>query len=113
MSISDEEFREEYKPLYVPAHFSDAHNDQDKVIYALAQLGEATADETSKALMKLDNSPDEKQVKNLSASVLGHLFDKGLISAEEINGVQCYNLKKITEANDGAVDPDLLAPGLD
>jgi hypothetical protein len=106
MSISDEAFREEYKPLHIPAHFKDAVTEQDKVIFALAQIGGGTAAEVSGELA--DNGA------NIDAeNTLNHLFNKGLIKGEEVNGEMSYNLSKITHANDGAVDPDLLAPGLD
>ena len=106
MSISDEDFREEYKPLHIPAHFKDAVTEQDKVVFALAQIGEGTAAEVTKELS------DNGETIN-AEDILTHLFDKGLIKGEEVNGEMSYNLSKITRANDGAVDPDLLAPDLD
>ncbi len=36
MSLTDEEFREEYKPLQVPAHYAEAFTQKQKVIFALA-----------------------------------------------------------------------------
>jgi hypothetical protein len=106
MSISDEDFREEYKPLHIPAHFKDAVSEQDKVVFALAQIGEGTAAEVTNELSDNGAAINAKPTLN-------HLFDKGLIKGEEVNGKMTYNLSKITHANDGAVDPDLLAPGLD
>jgi len=106
MSISDEQFREEYKPLHIPAHFKDAVTEQDKVVFALAQIGEGTAAEVTQELT------NNNATINADA-ILSHLFDKGLVNGEEVNGEMSYNLSKITHANDGAVDPDLLAPGLD
>ena len=44
---------------------------------------------------------------------LTNLYELGLLKGSEVNGEMEYNLSKITHANDGAVDPDLLAPGLD
>lgn len=106
MSISDEEFREEFKPLHIPAHFKDAITEQDKVVFALAQIGRGTAADVNKQL--LNNG------SNINAeAVLTHFFNKGLIKGEEDNGVMNYNLSKITHGNDGAVNPGLLAPGLD
>ena len=106
MSISDEQFREEYKPLHIPAHFKDAISQQDKVVFALAQVGEGTAADVTNELR------DNGSAIN-AESTLKQLFDKGLIKGEEVNGEMSYNLSKITHANDGAVNPDLLAPGLD
>ena len=106
MSITDEQFREEYKPLHIPAHYKDAITEQDKVIFALAQIGEGTAhgvnEELEKNIMEID-----------SAVILKRLFDTGHIKGSVINGEMHYNLSKITHANDGGVDPELLAPGLD
>ena len=113
MSISDEAFREAYKPLFIPAHYQAEDSDESKVIYALAQLGEATPAEVAQKLAEIDRSNDIARFTALATSVLNELFDKGLISAEDSDGKMYYNLKKITEANDGSVNPDLLAPGLD
>ena len=106
MSISDEDFREEYKPLHIPAHFKDAVTEQDKVVFALAQIGEGTAAGVTKELSSNGATINAEPT-------LKYLFDKGLIKGEEVNGEMSYNLSKITHANDGAVNPDLLAPGLD
>jgi hypothetical protein len=45
--------------------------------------------------------------------VLTDLYDKGLLSGRYEHGHMYYNLAKVTGANDGAVNPELLAPGLD
>ncbi|MEP6611673.1 MAG: hypothetical protein ABJA76_07300 [Mucilaginibacter sp.] len=41
------------------------------------------------------------------------LYDKGLLKGVDKAGVMHYNLSKITELNEGEVDPGKLAPGLD
>lgn len=76
------------------------------MIFALAQLGAATADEVNIELEKYKAEAN-------AASILKKLFDTGHIKGIEAGGVMRYNLSKITHANDGAVDPDMLAPGLD
>jgi hypothetical protein len=113
MSISDESFREAFKPLHIPAHYQDANNDQDKVVYALAQLGQGSADDVTAKLAQLDNSLIIETFTPVAASILNNLFDKGLIKGALIAGKTHYDLSKITEANDGAVNPDMLATGLD
>lgn len=46
--MDDAAFREQFKPVHVPAHFDDAENLQDKVIFALAEIGEGTPDAVSR-----------------------------------------------------------------
>ncbi len=113
--MTDKEFREEYKPLQVPAHFDAEGTIEDQTLYALAQLGSATADEVVIKVKKL--LADENAEKDVIAGVhhaLTEWHTKGLLASKtEENGDLRYNLHKITEANDGHVNPDLLAPGLD
>ncbi|WP_461448676.1 hypothetical protein [Mucilaginibacter sp.] len=104
--MTDEQFREEYKPIHIPAHYNDATTEQDKVMYALAQIGEGTA-------LDVNNELKKKSANIDSAIILKQLFDTGHIKGSVINGDMHYNLSKITHANDGETDPGLLAPGLD
>jgi len=113
MSISDEAFREAFKPLNIPAHYADAHDDQSKVIYALAQIGEGSTHDVALKLHELDSTADVERWAIITESILNSLFDKGLVNGAENEQGMHYNLSKITEANDGAVNPGLLAPGLD
>ena len=102
MKLSDEEFREEYKPLHIPSHFDQQDTQQNKAIYALAQIGEGTADKVLKELETLQPGIVNEQVTALVKTILANLFNKGLIKGEEHNGQMHYNLSKITEANDGS-----------
>lgn len=113
MSISDQSFREAFKPLHIPAHYEAGDTDENKVVYALAQLGEGTADEVAIKLSEIDPAMEMKKMKPVAISILNSLYQKGLLKGEETHSPMKYNLSKITEANDGAVNPDLLAPGLD
>lgn len=113
MSISDQQFRDEFKPLHVPAHYIVDDSDEDKIVFALAQIEQGSADDAASELAKHDSGVDEVDFKEKAKSILHNLYEKGLIKGEEIDGVMQYNLSKITHANDGAVNPDLLAPGLD
>jgi hypothetical protein len=59
--MNDEEFREAYKPLYVPAHYNAADTLQNKMIFALAELGEGTAEEVTIELEKLEPGIADEQ----------------------------------------------------
>lgn len=102
MALSDEEFREEYKPLHIPAHFDVQDTQQNKAIYALAKIGEGTADSILKELETLQPGIVNEQLTALVKTTLADLFNKGLLKGEEHNGQMHYNLSKITEANDGS-----------
>src|SRR4051812_4828315 len=108
MALSDDDFREEYKPLHIPATYHPDDTQENKVIYALAQLGEATANEVIDKLEELESGVKNEQLIAFTKQVLSNLYDKGLLKGEERNGELHYNLSKITHANDGEVDPDLL-----
>ncbi|UOE46986.1 hypothetical protein MTO98_21510 [Mucilaginibacter sp. SMC90] len=101
MTLSDEEFREEYKPLHIPSHFDLQDTQQNKAIYALAQIGQGTIKDILKEMDTLQPGLVNEQVTALVKSTFANLFDKGLLKGEEHNGQMHYNLSKITEANDG------------
>jgi len=111
--MTDEEFRSEYKPLQVPPAYDRTHSVTEKVIFALADIGEGTAEAVVRHIEWLDPDANHKLVIATTHDVLTDLFQKGLLGAREDNGDLIFNLHKITEANQGATDPDLLAPGLD
>jgi hypothetical protein len=113
MNLTDEEFREEYKPLQVPAHFDATDTQENQMIYALAQVGEGTVEEIIAELEKLNPGFSNEQTKTFVRVAMKALFEKGHLTGAEKGGVMHYNLSKITQANDGATNPDLLAPGLD
>ena len=35
MTLNEEESREEYKPLYIPAHYEQADTQENKIVYKL------------------------------------------------------------------------------
>ena len=111
--MTDEEFREEYKPIQVPAHYDAADTQQDKMIFALAQIGEGTAGDVIAELETLEPGVINEQSKAFINVTLKKLFETGHLTGSEKNGEMHYNLSKITQANDGGTNPDLLAPGLD
>ncbi|GAB2984202.1 hypothetical protein GCM10027049_22330 [Mucilaginibacter puniceus] len=113
MALSDESFREAYKPLHIPAHYDINDPEQDRVLFALAQIGIGTVNDVATEMAQLEEGVDVDSFIVLAGDVLTHLYELGLLKGSEINGEMQYNLSKITHANEGAVDPDLLAPGLD
>jgi hypothetical protein len=100
MSLSDEEFREEYKPIYVPSNYNTDDTQQNKITYALAQLGGGTVSEVIDKLEDLEHGIKDEQLIAITKQILTHLYDQGLLKGEETNGKMHYNLSKITEAND-------------
>lgn len=113
MSLTDEEFREEYKPLHVPSHYDAADTQQNKMIFALAQIGDGTAEGVIAELEKLEPGFSNEQTRAFVAATLASLFEHGHLTGSEKAGQMHYNLSKITQANGGGIDPDLLTPGLD
>jgi hypothetical protein len=111
--MSDDSFREAFKPLHIPAHYNINDNQQDRVLFSLAQIGKGTVAEVANEMTQLEPGIDLESCKVLVTDVLTHLYEQGLLKGIETDGEMEYNLSKITHANDGAVDPDLLAPGLD
>jgi hypothetical protein len=94
MSLTDEEFREEYKPLQAPPHFDAADTRQNKMIFALAEMGEGSADDVIAELEKLEPGVTGEQLSALVHETLRRLYDKGLLTGSEKNGVMRYNLHK-------------------
>ena|ERR1700744_3482819 len=113
MNLTDEEFREEYKPLQVPAHYDADDTLQNKMVFALAELGEGTAEQVISEMGKREGAIIDEQNSVFVKTTLANLFDHGHLTGSEKNGQMHYNLSKITQANDGGTDPNKLAPGLD
>ncbi|RFZ85058.1 hypothetical protein DYU05_05485 [Mucilaginibacter terrenus] len=111
--MTDEQFREEYKPLHVPAAYHNEDTLQDKIIYALGQIGEGTPEDVLAKLEELEPGLGTGSCGQEVQTILYGLFDRGLLTGREVDAVMLFNLHKITRSNEGAVDPDLLAPGLD
>ena len=113
MTLTDEQFREEFKPLQIPAAFSVDDSQEDKILYALAVLEEATATEVADKLEELQPGSKNEQLLETTSEYLEQQFRKGLLNGGEKDGETVYNLSKVTRANEGGVDPDLLLPGVD
>ena len=76
----DQQFRKFYEPLHVPAAFEEAVSDEDKIIFALADIGEGNA--------------DDKLLIAAAHKVLTELYQHGRIAGHEKEGNLVYNLKK-------------------
>ncbi|MXV15720.1 hypothetical protein [Hufsiella ginkgonis] len=113
MTLSDQEFREEFKPLQVPPSYDVSDTKENKVVFALADLGKGTADEVVSKITEFEPGFQDKGTMISTGDILQRLYEKGLLKGTEHEGAMVYNLSKITEANDGEVEPRLLAPGLD
>jgi hypothetical protein len=105
--MTDEEFREEYKPIEVPARFNIADTQQNKMIYALAQIGDGTAEDVIAKLEQLQPGFINDQTRAFVCATLAGLFEKGHLTGTERSGQTHYNLHKITAPNGGSTDPGL------
>jgi hypothetical protein len=96
MNSSDQSFFDEYKPLHVPHEYDASAGVQNNVIYALAQLKEATANEVAIKLGVLEPATPPFTHQKNAEDVLKYLFNKG--------GELSYNLSKIETPNSGKAD---------
>ena len=112
MALSDQDFREEFKPIYIPASYDFRDTLENRAIFALASLGEANGDEVFEKIREFEPGIKEVNIKFIK-QYLFTLYEKGLLKGSKEGAGVKYNLSKITEPNKGYVDPDLLSPGLD
>ncbi|WP_183565039.1 hypothetical protein [Mucilaginibacter sp. SP1R1] len=104
MDSPDQDFLKEYKPLHVPHEYDQRACTQDNVIYALAQLKEATSAEVAIKLSSFDPDTEPLIHQKNAEDVLNYLFNKGLIKAINKKGELNYNLSKIEIPNSGKAD---------
>ena len=112
MTLSDKDFRDEYKPIKIPASYEITDSLENRAIFALASLGEANGDEVFEKIREFEPGIKEVTIKFIK-QYLFSLYEKGLLKGNKEGSSIRYNLSKITEPNDGYIDPDRLAPGLD
>lgn len=110
--MNDQEFREQHQPLHVPAHYDKAAPLKERLAFALADLGEGNAEEVVAHLLQLEGE-DNSSLNQEALELLAAWDKNGLVTVNTESGEKRYNLHKITQANDGSVNPRLLAPGLD
>jgi hypothetical protein len=104
MNSADHDFLQEYKPLHVPHEYNAGTCVQNNVVFALAHLEEATADEVALKLSSLEPGTNPATHQKNAEDVLNYLFNKGLIKANNKGGKLFFNLNKIREANSGKAD---------
>ncbi|TWR24288.1 hypothetical protein FPZ42_17565 [Mucilaginibacter achroorhodeus] len=109
--MNDQEFRELHQPLHVPAHYDTAASLKENLAYALADLGEGTADEVIAHLHELSGGDDIE--REHACELLELWYKNGMVTVNEENKPRKYNLHKITQANSGSVNPRLIEPGVD
>lgn len=93
-----------FEPIHVPYRYNEEDSTEQKVIFALGQLGEATAAEIVNKLKQAN--AEERLSENEAEKILKKLFDQGLIKAESQHGKRSYNLSKIVKPNAGRTDLD-------
>ena len=91
-----------FEPIHVPYRYNSRDTTEQKVIFALGQLGEATAAEIVNKLTEA--SPKENIMEKEAEKILRELFDQGLIKAENHDGKFYYNLSKLIKPNTGKTD---------
>ncbi len=111
--MNDQEFRDLYHPLIIPAHFNADAGLDEQTLFALAQIGDGSIDEVVAKLNELHNFHNSQDFIAAVHELLTGWYEKGLLSAANDEGTLRFSLQKITKSNDGHVDPELLAPGLD
>ncbi len=108
MNKADQPFNEKFKPVAPPEAYHAEADWQDKVLYALAQLGEGTAPDVAAKLTEYELKEAPQNLHRQAEQVLQELYSKGLIKGTEQDGEVSYNLSKMTKPNEGGTDPDLL-----
>lgn len=90
------------EPIHVPYRYNKDDSDEQKLIYALAQLGEAT---TNEIVEKLKQANTAEEITTVQAEeILKPLYDHGLINGEKKDEKLIYNLHKILTQNSGRTD---------
>lgn len=112
MTLSDQDFREEFRPIQIPSSYDISDSLENKAIFALANLGSANGDEVFEKMREFEPGIKEVTIKFIK-QYLFTLYEKGLLKGTKEGSSIRYYLSKITEPNEGFVDPDRLAPGLD
>jgi DNA-binding transcriptional ArsR family regulator len=112
MTLSDQDFREEFKPIQIPASYDINDSLKNRIIFALAALGEANGDEVFEKIRQYEPEIKELTLKFIK-QYLFTLYEKGLLKGRKEGSSIRYNLSKITDPNKGYIDPELLSPGLD
>lgn len=103
--VTDDAFNEEFKPLHIPSAYHADDSWKDKIVFALAELGYATAKQTADELHRRDAHIAIDEAEKHANAILTTLFDKGLIKGSLHNESMVYNLSKILTPNSGSTHP--------
>ncbi|WP_411274567.1 hypothetical protein [Daejeonella sp.] len=109
MTLSDQDFREKFKPIQIPSSYDISDILENRAIFALASLGEANGEEVFNRMREYEPGIKEVTIKFIK-QYLFTLYEKGLLKGIKEGSSIRYNLSKITEPNEGFVDPERLAP---
>ncbi len=91
-----------FEPIHVPYRYNEQDTPEQKVIFALGQLGEATAAEIINKLKQVN--ADEIVTEVEAEKILKERYEQGLIKAEKHTEGTSYNLSKIVKPNSGRTD---------
>ena len=108
MDNADKKFIEEYKPIAIPSAYDATATNRDKVIFCLADIESGTSDEVAHKIHEHDPSESFQTTITYTTQILTDLYDKGLLKGEDRDGATFYDLSKITTANKGNINPDLI-----
>src|SRR5690606_34853052 len=87
------------RPLQVPAAYDPDASMQDRTVFALAELGEAEAEEVAAKLNELGDHAATDRIKD----ILDRLYEKGLVNGTPDSSNRRYNLAKETRPHHGRV----------
>jgi DNA-binding PadR family transcriptional regulator len=66
-------------PLLIPGQYRENDSEENKVIYALSQIGEGSAEDVGIKISELDRSIEPGGFSHMAEPVLRNLCNKGLI----------------------------------
>ena len=89
---STNSFFEACKNPQQPNRYAKVACTQDKVIFALSELKQATADDIAAKLSEFEPSVNAYTHQKNTCEVLDYLFDRGMVKITRQNGELNYNL---------------------
>ena len=104
MDSPDQSFIQAFGPIHVPHRYEDSASVQDNVVYALAQLEQATAKQVAKKLTELNPKIEYAIHLQQAEDILSNLFATGRIKGDDNETSRQYNLSKILTQNSGKAD---------
>ena len=87
--MTDEQFREAHQPLQVPSSLEAANNLSDKVLFALADLDCASAEQIIQHIEELNTGAESKPLIAGVRSILTEWYQQGRIAAIEKTATWC------------------------